>query len=59
MIINPEIYRGFYVYPTEGQLNAKPTPETADAHPGFVPVAARTREELLAVLDYQIDETDY
>lgn len=56
MIINPEIYRGFYVYETPGQINAKPTPETQEAHPGFVPVAARNRAELLPVLDYQIDE---
>lgn len=55
-IYNPETYRGFYIYETPGQINAKPTDETKEAHPGFVPIAARSRENLLIVIDFQYED---
>lgn len=55
-IYNPETYRGFYIFETPGQINAKPTDETKEAHPGFVPIAARSREDLLIMLDYQHED---
>lgn len=47
-------YRGFRIYETTGQINAKPI--SADA--GLVPIAARNLEELLPVIDFQYDEIE-
>lgn len=46
-------YRGFRIYSTPGQVNAK-----LISNPELVPVAARNMEELLPVLDFQYDEIE-
>jgi hypothetical protein len=53
-------YRGFTVTRTldhlsRPQLNATPGALALHAHPGLVPIAARSREDLEAVIDAMIE----